>query len=868
MTWLTSIGLHNAVAAACLALLVWGVVRVWKNAPAAHALWLLVLVKLVTPPLLSFDLQLWNQAPSNEEPGPVHAAGPPGVGVMEASWPLASEGAWKGAAGPTHGRTALSPAPDRREFAAVSPSSGAASMIWSMVRPWLIGLWAGGAGLMAIVALVRVVRFQRRLASTLPASDRMRTVVNGLADRMGLQKIPDVRVVDSAVAPFVWRLAGRAAIVLPLRLTAALDERQQAMVLTHELAHLRRGDHWVRKLELLVSVLYWWNPLTWWVRRQLHTVEEQCCDAWVAWVFPDGRRAYAESLLTTAELFPGASPRLAMASPFLNAHTLRERIEMVLKNPAERSVSRGAALALWLLAVVAIPAGIRGTAEVRAAERAAATGNLQDGDDAEARADQPAVAGESPADEPQLGQGTYTIERLRSDAWPAESEELPAWRWTIQGREIVWNRPDREPIRIAYTLDPTASLPRIDLTFLSGPHKGQRCEGVYLASRHKIDICFQEPGKQGKRPTNTGASPGNGQTSLRLVPAVPLPVADEIAALQGTWRFHMYYSDWWPERISDPPVSWSKWRWTVTGNEILWSGMKVPDVRLSFTLDPSRSPRQIDLTFLDGPHKGQQLLGMYEHFSEGGVHICFADPGAEANRPTRVEYSRDAGLTMVSIERTLPETATDTPRRPTTADRGPEIDAAIARLRRQGAFVREFHPRGDRQYWVQVISHRFEDADLTDVEIVARGTSLDLHLRDSHATPAGLERLASVARIIQLELSGGDVDDELLKSLPKLPLQGQLGLNSRKLTNAGVRPVAECRGVTSISLEGELSDESLEHLTQLPNLQRVALGPRFTRGAFDILPRLDGLTTLDASELAPDLADLKKLSGLQTLSLT
>ena len=51
-----------------------------------------------------------------------------------------------------------------------------------------------------------------------------------------------------------------------------------------------------------------------------------------------------------------------------------------------------------------------------------------------------------------------------------------------------------------------------------------------------------------------------------------------------------------PERISDPPIRWSKWRWTIKGNEIHWTGMKVPDVKLSFTVDPSKSPRQIDMT--------------------------------------------------------------------------------------------------------------------------------------------------------------------------------------------------------------------------------------------------------------------------------
>src|SRR5262245_6677420 len=65
----------------------------------------------------------------------------------------------------------------------------------------------------------------------------------------------------------------------------------------------------------------------------------------------------------------------------------------------------------------------------------------------------------------------------------------------------------------------------------------------------------------------------------------------------------------------------------------------------------------------------------------------------------------------------------------TAGSRDPEITAAIKRLRDRGAFVREFHPRGNPQYWVQIIStgsgetardiaENFDDAAMNDVEII------------------------------------------------------------------------------------------------------------------------------------------------------
>ena len=84
-------------------------------------------------------------------------------------------------------------------------------------------------------------------------------------------------------------------------LPAITDARQRATLLAHELAHLRRRDHWVRCLELLVTGLYWWLPVVWMARHALREAEEQCCDAWVVWAFPDAARSYAETLLDTLD---------------------------------------------------------------------------------------------------------------------------------------------------------------------------------------------------------------------------------------------------------------------------------------------------------------------------------------------------------------------------------------------------------------------------------------------------------------------------------------------------------------------------------------------------------------------------------------
>ena len=75
MEHLLQFGLSNAVAAAVLAVLATVATRVWRNPHFAYALWLVVLLRLVAPPLLPVGVPVpqW-MAESFREPLPVVSA--------------------------------------------------------------------------------------------------------------------------------------------------------------------------------------------------------------------------------------------------------------------------------------------------------------------------------------------------------------------------------------------------------------------------------------------------------------------------------------------------------------------------------------------------------------------------------------------------------------------------------------------------------------------------------------------------------------------------------------------------------------------------------------------------------------------------
>jgi hypothetical protein len=157
----------------------------------------------------------------------------------------------------------------------------------------------------------------------------------------------------------VWGL-GRLCLLFPSGLLPRLDAKGRAALLAHELAHVRRRDHWVRVLELVVTGLYWWHPAVWWARREVREAEEVCCDAWAVWASGGHGRPYAVALLQVVAFVSRARlPLPAGASGVGQVSHLKRRLAMVMQGNTSRSLSGGSlglVLGLGLLFLPLFPA--------------------------------------------------------------------------------------------------------------------------------------------------------------------------------------------------------------------------------------------------------------------------------------------------------------------------------------------------------------------------------------------------------------------------------------------------------------------------------------------------------------------------------
>ncbi|MBW3596042.1 MAG: M48 family metalloprotease [Planctomycetes bacterium] len=359
MSSLLSIVISNVVLGAALATVALVVTRCWRNRHVAHVLWVLVLAKLVTPPLWHVPVpvaDLIDSEPRNvREPdeasssdalaASVSADNPPGVDEAETIddlvQPAVESPDWRAG-------DAADSTPRVLENAA-SPSP---TVRWSVL---LAQFWLMSSVLCAVAVAVRAIRFHRLARRGQPSNDQLMTRVIRLARRIGLRRLPDVRLLDARCSPMVWPLARRKMLLLPQRLVDELTPEQLDTVIAHELAHLVRRDDLVRLLETAVTCLFWWNPVVWYARRELHAAEEDCCDALVVCSLPESRQQYGTALLRAAEMITFGRPLPTLASAFGQQRLLKRRIEMILHHPFRRSPSWSARLILFVLSLVVLP---------------------------------------------------------------------------------------------------------------------------------------------------------------------------------------------------------------------------------------------------------------------------------------------------------------------------------------------------------------------------------------------------------------------------------------------------------------------------------------------------------------------------------
>lgn len=172
-------------------------------------------------------------------------------------------------------------------------------------------------------------------------------------------------------------------------------------------------------------------------------------------------------------------------------------------------------------------------------------------------------------------------------------------------------------------LDGSNKPKSFDLKFTSGPEKGNTNRGIYELKGDRWKICLDFHGKA--RPEAFKTTPGSGRavevlqraaddapakSKTKAKPAAPpadLP-ATPAPELEGEWAMLSCVQNGEPM-----PQAWLKFgKRTAVGNLLTVTMNKQVMLKVFFSVDRTKEPKEIDYVIAAGPQAGQHQYGIYE----------------------------------------------------------------------------------------------------------------------------------------------------------------------------------------------------------------------------------------------------------------
>lgn len=354
-----------------------------RRLPLRHGLLLTTLLLIVALPVLApvaaqcgigWRVPSMNEnsvAPGDPEPAPLEAV--PAAEVASTNEPAAYSSSFDG--GDKFGEIILFPGARSAEQAGTQPSgsqdgdatgveevtssarverrvnehveaepvhSGLRAQAWSWWRTagsLLVAVW----GLGACVSLLRGWKGASRLRricrnAEAVCDERLVRLLEESSRRAGLRRVPALLTSDDVPVPFVHG-ARRPAVILPREL---LSESVGAIraVLIHELAHIRRRDLLVGRVQRMAAALYWWNALVHRLNVRLADAREELCDNHVVQQTGDPHE-YARVLLESASRAVAAPVLPVMGLVGRRPTPFAHRIDRLLQENRPMSTSLG-----------------------------------------------------------------------------------------------------------------------------------------------------------------------------------------------------------------------------------------------------------------------------------------------------------------------------------------------------------------------------------------------------------------------------------------------------------------------------------------------------------------------------------------------
>ena len=335
----------------------------------------------------------------------------------------------------------------------VTETAPKASISIDWKSPWLwLSVWAIGAVISMAVTVISYLSFSFGLKRNLMEPDSFtKSVYAAIPGRK-----PALYFSDSARTPMMLGIL-KPKIVLPVR---EYNEEVLLNILRHELTHYRRFDMLYKWATAAVLSVHWFNPMAWFIRREINRACEMSCDEMLLRTMDKNeKQSYGNTLLLMAA--STALPSAVVATTFATEkRNLKERLVQIMNYKKSGTRLLAAVLSVALLTGCGVVAG---PVSRRAAEAQAAAPKVESSVVKVKTVDEflKAIA---PNTVIELAEGEYDLSKA-SDYGKETGSDYYSWSHEyigdVDGNELVIRNVDGLTIRGAGTGKTTiAAVPR------------------------------------------------------------------------------------------------------------------------------------------------------------------------------------------------------------------------------------------------------------------------------------------------------------------------------------------------------------------------------------------------------------------------